>query len=63
MPSGVILGFHWILRMIMMGRLKNDLKLFDLSLEVMVSFREIIPFYGRKIQVREILSFSHMTLY
>ena len=29
----------------------------------MVSFREIIPFYGQKIQVSEILKFTHIYIY
>ena len=38
-----------------LGKFHHDRTLFSRALEIMVYLREIIPFYGRKIQVSEIL--------
>jgi hypothetical protein len=37
-----------------LGKFDHDRALFSRALEIKVYFREIIPFFGRKIQVGEI---------
>ena len=41
-----------------MGKFDHERTLFSRALEIMVYVRKIIPFYGRKIQVSEILQFT-----
>ena len=46
-----------------MGKFDHERTLFSRALEIMVYVRKIIPFYGRKIQVSEILQFTHIYIY
>ena len=46
-----------------MGKFDHERTLFPRALEIMVYVRKIIPFYGRKIQVSEILQFTHIYIY
>ena len=41
--------------MIYLGKFHHDRTLVSRTLEIMVRIREIIPFYGRTIQVSELL--------
>ena len=47
---------------IYLGKFHHDRTLFSGALGIMVRIREIIPFYGRKIQVSEILYFTQAYL-
>ena len=46
-----------------MGKFDHERTLFSRALEIMVYVRKIIPFYGRKIQVSEILQFTKIYIY
>ena len=57
--NGIIYIYIWLY----LGKFHHDRTLFSRTLGIMVYLREIIPFYGRKIQVSEILLFAHIYIY